>query len=115
MALLNHSCDPNAVMVFPHAPDTPTTEEPRMHLVAIRDILPGEQVYASYVDITLPRESRLKELKEVYNFSCRCKACSRERGFDPRECVNCPKSCGGFCPLPTEGVCSRSIVVLHFD
>ncbi|KAK7683554.1 hypothetical protein QCA50_013389 [Cerrena zonata] len=102
MALVNHSCDPNVVMVFPHASDAPTTTEPLMHLVALREILPGEQVYVSYVDISVSREARQKELKDVYNFTCRCSACSNQGKLDPRASVYCPKSCGGLCPLPTE-------------
>ncbi|KAI0076540.1 SET domain-containing protein [Panus rudis PR-1116 ss-1] len=102
MALVNHSCEPNSVMVFPHTPNTPAIQEPRMHLVAIRDIAPGDEIVASYIDITLPRELRLKALKETYNFDCRCKLCRKKSENDPRSCMYCPKSCGGLCPLPTE-------------
>lgn len=112
MALLNHSCDPNAVMVFPHSLDTASNDEPRMHLVSIRDISPGEQVFVSYIDTSLPRELRQKELKEVYNFQCHCNACTNEFKLDLRACVCCPVSCGGLCPLPTEGTFSDQFVLL---
>ncbi|KAL7284146.1 hypothetical protein ACG7TL_001427 [Trametes sanguinea] len=43
MAFANHSCDPNAVIVFPRAPNTPRSREPSMNLVALRDIAPGKE------------------------------------------------------------------------
>lgn len=45
IALANHSCAPNAAVVFPHYADTPREREPRMVLVALREIAPGEEVY----------------------------------------------------------------------
>ncbi|KDQ60288.1 hypothetical protein JAAARDRAFT_191683 [Jaapia argillacea MUCL 33604] len=102
IALINHSCDPNTVIVFPHAADVPSKDEPLMQAVAIKDISPGEEVTASYIDTTLHRLGRLQMLKESYNFDCQCSLCSDTTGLDPRESMWCPKSCGGMCPVPTE-------------
>lgn len=43
MALVNHSCEPNAVMVFPRVIDQPDVR-PNMQLIAIKDIQQDEQV-----------------------------------------------------------------------
>ena len=38
------------------------------------------------------------------NFECKCELCDNETpGNDAREAMECPKLCGGSCPLPTEG------------
>ncbi|KAI0746851.1 SET domain-containing protein [Daedaleopsis nitida] len=102
IALANHSCDPNAVIVFPRPASASAKEEPLLHLIALRDIAAGKEVRISYVDTTLPQRLRQKELKEVYNFTCQCKLCTRTRSADPREAMWCPKGCGGTCPIPTE-------------
>ena len=44
VALINHSCDPNAVVVFPRVFSDPKNNEPLMHVVAIRDIQPEEEL-----------------------------------------------------------------------
>ncbi|KAI0360613.1 SET domain-containing protein [Trametes cingulata] len=102
VAFANHSCDPNAVIVFPRASGTPTSREPLLNLIALRDIAAGKEVRIAYVDTTLPKRLRHKELKETYNFTCLCKLCIRALPVDPREALWCPKGCGGTCPLPTE-------------
>ncbi|OJT01751.1 N-lysine methyltransferase SMYD2 [Trametes pubescens] len=102
VAFANHSCSPNAVIVFPRAQGTPASKEPSLNLVALRDIAPGKEVRISYVDTTLPKDLRQKELTEVYNFTCQCKLCTKPPTVDPRESLWCPKKCGGTCPLPTE-------------
>ncbi|GAW01997.1 SET domain-containing protein [Lentinula edodes] len=43
VALINHSCDPNAVVVFPRVSIDPKVQEPLMQVIAIRDIYPGEE------------------------------------------------------------------------
>ncbi|TFK90316.1 SET domain-containing protein [Polyporus arcularius HHB13444] len=102
VALANHSCDPNAVIVFPRSPSASSAKEPLLHVVALREIAVGKEVRISYVDTTLPKALRQKELKEVYSFVCQCKLCSRAVPADPREALWCPKRCGGICPYPTE-------------
>lgn len=103
-ALFNHSCAPNAVVVFP---SFPSPSSPRhMHVVAIRAIEPGQEVLTSYVDLALPREARRRELRERYKFGCACGECGRgevEGAVDPREALRCPRAedgCEGLIPLP---------------
>ncbi|OBZ77393.1 N-lysine methyltransferase SMYD2 [Grifola frondosa] len=69
IAFTNHSCDPNAVIVFPRASSDASVQEPLLNLVSIKDIKPNEEVRISYIDTTLPKELRKKDLKETYNFT----------------------------------------------
>lgn len=62
----------------------------------------------SYIDTTLPKALRQASLQETYNFSCQCTLCSTPPDVDPRESMWCPKSCGGTCPLPIEGMLQLS-------
>uniref|UniRef100_A0A0W0F3H1 SET domain-containing protein n=1 Tax=Moniliophthora roreri TaxID=221103 RepID=A0A0W0F3H1_MONRR len=125
-ALLNHSCDPNVVAVFPGVSSNENKkDEPRMEVVALRDIAPGEEILTAYVDTTLPRRLRQKALKETYFFTCRCSLCGglppsrladandqmnvdegvatpsrSEIPPDARQSMWCPRKCGGMCSLP---------------
>ncbi|KAJ8073401.1 hypothetical protein PM082_011676 [Marasmius tenuissimus] len=103
-ALLNHSCDPNVVAVFPGNDSNNKKGQPLLEIVAIRDIKPGEQLLTAYVDTTLPTPLRQKALKETYFFTCYCHLCDRPQGVDPRESLWCPRKCGGVCPLPVNDV-----------
>ncbi|KAH0834774.1 hypothetical protein J3R83DRAFT_10373 [Lanmaoa asiatica] len=115
VAFTNHSCLPNAVVVFPRSGRT-KAKEPVMHITALRGIEAGEeacctsfpdfqQVLMAYIDTTLPRMQRQKALLETYNFTCQCPLCEQTGTIiDPREAVLCPKSCGGACPVPNEDV-----------
>ena len=38
IALINHSCDPNAVIVFPRWPYLDPKKEPQMQVIALKDI-----------------------------------------------------------------------------
>ncbi|KAJ4472771.1 hypothetical protein C8J55DRAFT_579714 [Lentinula edodes] len=89
VALINHSCDPNAVVVFPRVSTDPKVQEPLM------------QILTSYIDATLPTNLRQQALNETYNFECICHLCT-STGVDPRASLNCPKNCGGSCPLPSD-------------
>ncbi|KAF5349135.1 hypothetical protein D9756_009440 [Leucocoprinus leucothites] len=106
IAIFNHSCDPNAVLVFPRAQHRSPKEEPMVEVVVIRDIAVDEEIFISYIDSTLPRDQRQEALKATYNFTCNCPLCSKPRErdsyVDPREGLYCPKKCGGVCWLPTE-------------
>ncbi|KAI0826452.1 SET domain-containing protein [Irpex lacteus] len=100
-AFLNHSCNPNAVLVFPRCSKT-KLQEPQMNLVAIRPIGLNEEIFVSYVDTTLPGDVRRAALNETYNFQCKCSICKEPAHPDPRQSIWCPKSCGGTCPVPFE-------------
>nr|VWO95993.1 Alcohol dehydrogenase 1 [Ganoderma boninense] len=102
VAFANHTCDPDAVIVFPRSDSVSPSDEPRLNLVALRDIAPGKEVRISYVDTTLPAVLRQKELKEVYSFICHCKACTHALPADPRAALWCPRQCGGICPYPAQ-------------
>ncbi|ORX40489.1 hypothetical protein BD324DRAFT_677953 [Kockovaella imperatae] len=115
VALCNHSCEPNAVVVFPHGGRD-------MDIVAIRQIATGEEILTSYIDISLPLAERQADLKERYGFICDCELCQRSREtswVDPRWCVY--DSSGGLKSF--EGECSdfndcsqsSSSVDKHFD
>ena len=73
------------------------------------------QVRISYVDTTLPKALRQKELREVYSFACQCTLCTRAAAADPREALWCPKGCGGICPYPTEGASGSARYVGRHD
>lgn len=118
-ALVNHSCEPNVVIVFPRS--GPKKDEPNLQVIAIREIQIGEEVcntcltvihwgasnvltvvqlFGAYVDITLPREERRDALKTTYDFICNCSECSRPpTSVDTRSAVVCPNRCGGSCAV----------------
>lgn len=80
-----------------------------MKVILISDVQPGQEVSAlqipwsnannpqiltSYIDVSLPRHLRQRELKERYGFDCECSLCKRydpARGrVDPRWCMYDP-------------------------
>lgn len=74
----NHSCLPNAEIVYRHNNST-------LSLRALRDIEAGEEICISYVDectLSSSRHSRQKELRENYLFNCNCPKCL-EQADDP--------------------------------
>ncbi|XP_015273772.1 PREDICTED: SET and MYND domain-containing protein 5 [Gekko japonicus] len=67
----NHSCIPNAEASFPDNNFT-------LHLTALEDIQPGEEICISYLDCCQrdrSRHSRHKALRENYLFTCSCPKC----------------------------------------
>ncbi|XP_038617029.1 histone-lysine N-methyltransferase SMYD3 isoform X1 [Tachyglossus aculeatus] len=69
MSLLNHSCDPNCVIVF---------EGTSLFLRAVREIQTGEELTICYLDVLLPSQERQKQLKEQYCFACDCIRCKTQ-------------------------------------
>ncbi|BGP57780.1 hypothetical protein JCM8202v2_005427 [Rhodotorula sphaerocarpa] len=101
-ALINHSCAPNAVVVFPSFPASGSNTSKHMAVVALRDIPAGEEILTSYVDLSLPRTDRRRELEERYKFRCECEACDTPAGeVDPREAMSCPAApkCAALLPI----------------
>lgn len=97
-AMLNHSCHPNAAVVFP---DGPSTSVESMAVVAIRDIAPGEEIVTSYIDVTDGFVARQAQLQRLYSFQCACKLCrrvSKASSVDAREARWCrmTKECTGW-------------------
>ncbi|KAG2234309.1 hypothetical protein BDF21DRAFT_406579 [Thamnidium elegans] len=66
-ALFNHSCRPNAVVMF---------EGAYASIHAIEDIEPGQEVTISYVDSAHSRTYRQKALRDKYFFDCQCVRCN---------------------------------------
>ncbi|XP_043920389.1 SET and MYND domain-containing protein 5 [Protopterus annectens] len=67
----NHSCMPNAETSFPN-------NNFLLHLTAVADIEPGEEICISYLDCCQrerSRHSRQKILRENYLFTCSCPKC----------------------------------------
>ena len=48
VACMNHNCDPNVFVQYKDNKDA--------HLVALRDIEPGEQLFIAYIDVDEPLE-----------------------------------------------------------
>nr|XP_061820345.1 histone-lysine N-methyltransferase SMYD3-like isoform X1 [Nerophis lumbriciformis]XP_061820346.1 histone-lysine N-methyltransferase SMYD3-like isoform X1 [Nerophis lumbriciformis] len=69
LSLLNHDCRPNCVMVF---------EGAKIHLRAIQDIKPEEELTISYIETLLLTEERQKQLEDQYHFTCRCQKCDSQ-------------------------------------
>lgn len=70
----NHSCVPNAETSFPENNFV-------LHVTALEDIKPGEEICISYLDCCQrerSRHSRHKILRENYLFNCSCPKCLAE-------------------------------------
>ncbi len=71
-ASMNHSCDPNAVVVF---------DGPSLSFRALGKIAKEEEITISYVDCTNPYQQRQRELSERYFFTCACSKCQSGRAL----------------------------------
>ncbi|ETN67879.1 SET and MYND domain-containing protein 5 [Anopheles darlingi] len=77
---INHSCTPNAEIVFPKSNHV-------LALRALRDLAAGEEICISYLDecnLQRSRHSRQKNLREYYLFECQCERCESQIA-DPDE------------------------------
>ncbi|KAG9245561.1 hypothetical protein BJ878DRAFT_500985 [Calycina marina] len=74
VSLANHSCDPNAIVMF---------DGRKMFLRALKFIDEGDQIFISYVDTTSPRDVRQAEIQASYFFTCKCERCTNNSGFAP--------------------------------
>merc|ERR1712129_140388 len=68
VARLNHSCKPNVVWSINH--------QNVIEVRAVRNISPGEELVASYIDPVNMMEDRAKLLLARYNFHCKCEVCT---------------------------------------
>ncbi|ELU45157.1 zf-MYND domain-containing protein [Rhizoctonia solani AG-1 IA] len=102
-ALINHSCVPNCVVVFPKASETKKVPN-EMLIIAIGKILPGEEVQIPH---TLGKFADNKILQERYFFKCHCPNCEmtslvKTPYVDSRRAFRCAsKTCEGFLPMPS--------------
>ncbi|KAK1979422.1 hypothetical protein LZ30DRAFT_783470 [Colletotrichum cereale] len=69
---MNHDCRPNVDYWF-----DPRTLTQRT--VAIRDIIPGEELTLSYIDPMQVREARRERLHSTWGFHCSCNHCMQHR------------------------------------
>ncbi|KGL77171.1 Histone-lysine N-methyltransferase SMYD3, partial [Tinamus guttatus] len=69
MSLLNHSCDPNCVIVF---------EGYQLLLRSVREIQIGEELTISYIESLMPTSERQKHLMRQYCFVCDCLLCQNQ-------------------------------------
>ncbi|GAV76218.1 SET domain-containing protein/zf-MYND domain-containing protein [Cephalotus follicularis] len=73
VSIINHSCLPNAVLVF----------EGRLAVVrAVHHILKGAEVSISYIETAGSTVTRQKALREQYHFTCRCPRCIKVWQYD---------------------------------
>ncbi|XP_075453191.1 histone-lysine N-methyltransferase SMYD3 isoform X2 [Ascaphus truei] len=74
MSLLNHSCDPNCVIVF---------EGRHILLRTVKEIPMGEELTISYIDVKVNTHMRQNQLQRQYCFICDCHRCqSRDKDTD---------------------------------
>ena len=66
-ALLNHSCNPNAYVLF---------SGPSLHVRASHDIMPDQEITIAYIDTAQATKYRQIQLQGRYFFKCTCKNCS---------------------------------------
>src|SRR5271170_2282163 len=93
LALLNHSCNPNAAIVF---------DGNFASIRSIRDIVQSEQVTISYIDNTYKRSTRREQLRIGYFFECQCVGCvPPDNKFLPRDSFICENTkCKSLIPEP---------------
>lgn len=77
-ALFNHSCRPNAVVMFDGA---------YASIRAIEDIQPGKEITIAYVDAAHSRAYRQKALYDKYFFRCQCDRCGGNEGDKKYLCL----------------------------
>ncbi|KAF3086663.1 hypothetical protein TWF569_008562 [Orbilia oligospora] len=82
-AMFNHSCDPNAVMMF---------DGRQLSIRSLKEITKDTEITISYIDNLASRKERKEELKSRYFFDCSCSLCSS--GVQPLESLQCPKCKG---------------------
>ncbi|KAK0648101.1 hypothetical protein B0T16DRAFT_325814 [Cercophora newfieldiana] len=68
---LNHACSPNLGYYF----DSATLSH---RVYAVKDILPGEELTISYVDVLQPSTTRNSLLSKTWSFTCTCPRCMLE-------------------------------------
>lgn len=66
---VSHSCRPNAALVY---------KQDVQSIITLEDILPGEPVTITYIDLIATKAQRTKELKDKFgkDFECRCMRCA---------------------------------------
>ena len=73
-ALINHSCDPNAVCQFTNLNES-DLQDAKIEVLAIRNIPKGSEIYISYNE----SDDKSRYNFEMYKFVCQCQICHVER------------------------------------
>ena len=87
----NHSCDPNCSFY---------TRRGKLHVRALKDIEPGEELTITYCELYATRAQRNKKLYSKYSFTCTCLRCANEETVDRELCAykcNAPGPDGNKC------------------
>lgn len=72
-AIFNHSCDPNISF---------TCKDSKMYFFSNRDIVKGEELCISYIDVMQNHVERKKQLLSRYGFVCGCELCVSRKNID---------------------------------
>jgi len=77
-ALLNHSCAPNCILRYEFGRKVGSKFQlPILQIVACRNIVKGEELTHSYVDLALPTVERRARLIGTHGFECKCIRCQK--------------------------------------
>ncbi|KAK6342863.1 hypothetical protein TWF718_008244 [Orbilia javanica] len=101
-AMFNHSCDPNAVMMF---------DGRQLSIRSLKEIPKDTEITISYIENLAARKERKEELKSRYFFECSCSLCSSEA--EPLESLKCPKCNGAIAANTT--TCSSCTEAISDD
>ncbi|CAM9363677.1 unnamed protein product [Discosporangium mesarthrocarpum] len=90
---MNHSCQPNCIVRYPvgtrlRSQVLPESMNVAMvaEVVALEDIVAGEELSQSYVDKAMRLEERRLALKD-YGFNCQCARCLQEEKENKERCL----------------------------
>jgi hypothetical protein len=76
VSLLEHSCQPNAALVWHRTNTISDNDAMVVEVRALRPIAVGERLSISYIPAVLPREERQALLWRRYWFHCQCPRCA---------------------------------------
>lgn len=78
---MNHSCNPNVILVYKRQSGWGRQHPLTAFCIALRDISEGEELTISYIDVHLSLAERQASLTN-YGFECKCEKCVNEKTED---------------------------------
>ena len=75
---MNHSCHPNVILLYRRRSQIGAAYPLVALVVALRNIVPNEELTISYINANAPYHERQKDLQN-YGFTCRCDKCEQEK------------------------------------
>jgi len=90
---MNHSCEPNIIVLYKPTSSWGARYPLTAYVVALKDIAAGEELTISYINKDHPYRDRQQELIN-YGFICQCYKCLREQDKDENETRQTPKPNG---------------------